>query len=254
MAISRFNYTGLRKIDRKHVRITLEKTADGGVQFRADLTLAEYKFPEHSLVFVEAYRQTTWMRFAFGTIAAITRPVDTSLANFDSPDEIQFRVRVTATGEHQGMMLGEADRIRPVGELDDDDERAPLLRVRASDDLGDEVYKVELEPTPVLLINRRTGDWRSVAASPIFQSLTAPAVFRSVLTHLLVVQKPTDPEDTESPYARWLKFAQNLPGVAELREDDPDPIGWIDDAVRAFSRQKAVLTSFMGQWQKGGTT
>jgi hypothetical protein len=254
MAISRFNYTGLRKIDRKHVRITLEKTADGGVQFRADLTLAEYEFPYDALVFVEAYRQTTWMRFAFGTIAAITSPVDTSLASFDSPDEIQFRVRVTSRGEHQGMMLGEADRIRPFGALDDDDERAPLLRVRASDDLGDEVYKVELEPTPLLLINRNTGDWRSVVASPIFQSLTAPAILRSVLTHLLVIQNASDPDDTESPHARWLRFAQNLPGVSEFGEDETDASNWIDDAVQAFSRQKAVLASFMSQWQKGGTT
>jgi hypothetical protein len=254
MAISRFNYTGLRKIDRKHVRISLEKTADGGVQFRADLTLTEYKFPENSLVFVEAYRQTTWMRFAFGAIESITRPVDTSLANFDSPDDIQFRVRVTATGEHQGMMLGEADRIRPVGELDDDDERAPLLRVRASDHLGDEVYKVEMQPAPTLLINRKTGDWRAVAASTAFQSLTAPAILRSILIQILVVEKALDPDDTESPHARWLRFARNLPGVPEVPEDDIDPIPWIEDVVRSFAKQKAVLASFMGQWQKGGTT
>lgn len=253
MAISRFNYTGLRKIERRHALIALEKSGNGDVQFRADLTLADYRFPEDALVFVEAYRQTTWTRYDFGTVGAIVRPVDTTLADFDSPDGIQFRVRVTATGDQQGMMLGEADRIRPVGELDDDDERAPLLRVRASDDLGDEVYKVAMDPAPTLLINWRTGDWRSVAASPIFQSLTAPAILRSVLVHLLLVEQAYDVDDPESPHARWLRFAQNLPGVPEFKKGEMEPLIWIDDAVRAFASQKSVFGAFMAQWQKGGS-
>ena len=251
MAISRFNYTGLKKINRRDVRITLNCRKDAPADFLAEISLAEYKFPLDALVFVEAYRQTTWMRYHFGTVSAIARPADTKLTEFDSPDEIQFRVRVTAAGADSGKMLGEADRIRPAGEIDDDDERAPLLRVRAAD-LGEEIYQVEMEPTPVLLINRASGDWRAVAASPMFQALTAPAIFRSVLTRLLIIDDASDTEDNESPHARWLRFAQSLPGVTEYRKDFDDPAGWIDDVVAAFAKQKRVLSTFMGGWQKGG--
>ena len=251
MTISRFNYTGLRKINRRDVHIVMSCVEGGVPEFQAELTLGEYKFPPDAMVFVEAYRQTTWVRFPFGTVSSLVRPVDTRLSEFDSSEEIQFRVRVTASGESAGKMLGVADRIRPAGEITDDDERAPLLRVRAAD-LGDEIYQVELDPTPVLLINRATGDWRSVAASPLFQALSAPMILRTVLTHLLVIEDASDAEDSESPHARWLRFAQSLPGLAEYRKDIDDPESWIEDAVSAFTRQKQVLSSFLSAWQKGG--
>lgn len=254
MAIRRFNYTGLETIDRKHARIVLEKCPNGSFQFRAELTIGDYKFPGDALVFVEAYRQTTWMRFQWGTVTALVRPVNTVLSDFDSPEGIRFRVRVTGTGDKHGMMLGEADRIAPVGELDDDDERSPLLKVRASDDLGEEVYKVEMAPNPTLLINRRIGDWRALAASPVFQALTAPAILRSVLIHLLQIEDAYDSDDHESSHGRWLRFAQNLPGVPEYHDGETDASIWIDDSVRAFSAQKAVMASFLNQWQKGGLT
>lgn len=252
MAISRFNYTGLRKINRRDVHVSLIAPKDETASFTAELQLGDYKFPADAHVFVEAYRQTTWMRFSFGTVSAIARPVDTQLTEFDSTDDIQFRVRITESGEHAGKMLGEADRIRPAGEIDDDDERAPLLSVKPAE-LGDEVYQVDLEQTmPVLLINRNTGDWRAVASSPVFQSLTAPAVFRTVLTHLLVIEDASDADDEDSPHARWLRFAQSLPGVSDCPSDTDARGGWIDDAVSAFARQKQVLSSFMNSWQKGG--
>lgn len=251
MAISRFNYTGLKKISRSDARIVLRREKDQPVEFTAEVALAEYKFPPDSLVFVEAYRQTTWMRFPCGTVTGFVQPVDSRLTEFDSADEVQFRVRVTASGGESGKMLGYADRIRPAGEIDDDDERAPLLRVRA-EDLGDEIYRVEMEPDPVLVINCSVGDWRAVAASPVFRALTTPAIFRSVLTHLLLIDDASDPEDRESPHARWLRFAQSLPGVTEFNKESDDPKIWIDDAVAAFARQKKVLSSFMEVWQKGG--
>lgn len=253
MTIRRFNYTGLRKIERKHVRIVLGKDPDGNMQFCAELTLADYKFPGNALVFVEAYRQTTWMRFPWGTVTALLRPIDTKLSDFDSPEGIRFRVRVTATDENHGMMLGEADQISPVGELDDNDERSPLLKVIASDDLGEEVYKVSMDSIPVLMINRRAGDHTALAADPAFQALAGPGILRSVLIHLLIIQGAYDADDLESPHARWLRFAQSIPGVSEYREkNSEETLIWIDDAVRAFTAQKNFMATFLNHWQKGG--
>lgn len=247
MVISRFNFTGLKKINRRDIKILLN-TSEEIADFNAELMITEYKFPPDSQIFVEAYRQTSWMRFSFGTVSEIRKPVDTQLSIFDSPEDIQFRVRITATGENQGMMLGEADRLRAHGEHDDDDERAPLLRVRQAD-IGEEIYKVQFEPHPVLLINSATGDWRSVVSSPLFQSLVAPSIFRSILIYILVISDAYDPEDGDSAYSKWLRFANSLPGVSEYDKDDP--MNWIDDAVDAFAKLKSVLPEFLKSWGDG---
>ena len=61
----RFNYTGRIRIRRKDLTICLREQ-DGILSFDADLSaLVDYELPPESFVFVEAYRQTNWMRFPF---------------------------------------------------------------------------------------------------------------------------------------------------------------------------------------------
>ena len=69
--IRRFNYTDRLRIRRSDVRIVL-RDENGKLEFDADLrALADYDLPPDSLVFIEAYRQTNWMRFPFGQLGAI---------------------------------------------------------------------------------------------------------------------------------------------------------------------------------------
>src|SRR5437016_2570906 len=107
MTISRLNYTGRKRLNRKDVQILLLEPSGGPLSFEAKLKLAEYKFPADALVFVEAYRQTQWMRFTFGKVGAVVPPVDRRLTEFDSPDGILFRVRVTSSSDREGVMLAE---------------------------------------------------------------------------------------------------------------------------------------------------
>ena len=97
--IRRFNYTDRLRIRRSDVRIVLREE-DGKLEFDADLrALADYDLPPDSLVFIEAYRQTNWMRFPFGQLGAILPGANRVLSQFDSPDGIQFRVKVTPNGD-----------------------------------------------------------------------------------------------------------------------------------------------------------
>ena len=122
--IRRLNYTGRIKIFRSDLRLATREVG-GALSFDADLRLIDYELPAEALVFVEAYRQTTWMRFSFGTVAAMQPPVDRWLHEFDSPDGILFRVKVTqAKDEH--VLLAVADRI-PLAQPDQNTDQESLL-------------------------------------------------------------------------------------------------------------------------------
>ena len=111
--LRRFNYTGRVRLLREDVKFKLKNESNGAWSFEATLALDEYELPNDALVAVEAYRQTSWMRFDFGTIGAILQPSDRQLTEFDSPEDILFRVRVTSPGtpeEPHGLLLAEADR------------------------------------------------------------------------------------------------------------------------------------------------
>ncbi len=250
MAVSRFNYTGMLGIDRKDVAVTIEDVFEGPSSFSVELLLDKYKFPKDAIVLIEAYYRTTRMRFDYGMVGAIKRPVDTRLSEFESAQDVLFRVRITENKTHAGRMLGAVDKIRPNTDITDDEERLPLLSVRPSDEIGDEVFYVDMDPKPTLLINKGVGDWRSVVTSSIFQALTAPAILRSILVHIIVFRETLEFEDPESPHARWLKFAKELPGAPRIEDAHQDPMGWIDDVVQIFAKEKSSLSLFLSQGNK----
>src|SRR6266702_226127 len=130
--IRRLNYTGRIKIHRSDVRLATRE-ADGVLSFDADLRLKDYALPAEALVFVEAYRQTSWMRFAFGTVADIqARPAEKrQLSEFDSAEGIRFRVKVTQP-QDEHILLAAADRI-PLGKPEDDADKQALLPVVPSE-------------------------------------------------------------------------------------------------------------------------
>src|ERR1700728_3479645 len=91
----RLNYTSRHKINREHAQIVTHDGAAGGPPtFDATLTLAGYSLPGPARVFVEAYRQTAWQRFDFGTIGICTPPENRLLTEFGVMDGVQFRVKV----------------------------------------------------------------------------------------------------------------------------------------------------------------
>jgi hypothetical protein len=59
------------RIQRKDVRVLLKEN-EGALSFDANLNgLTDYDLPPDASVFVEAYRQTVWMRFPFGSLQQV---------------------------------------------------------------------------------------------------------------------------------------------------------------------------------------
>jgi hypothetical protein len=246
MPTKRINSTGRKRILHQDVRITVRTDSNGASIFGADLSLHEYEMPGDSLVFVEAYRQATFMRFPYGTVNRLAPPADPGrrLTEFQTPDAVLFRVKVTSSAEPLGVLLAEGDQIRPVNGDEKPDERVPILPP-CPRDLGQEAWRVEItDDGALLLVNNRLGDWKAVASAPLFRSLVYPAAMRQILWRIYKTEGATEIDDHTDWRCRWLKFAEGLPGSAPHpvgSEDDSQWEDWISDAVRSFAQQHKML-------------
>jgi hypothetical protein len=249
--IRRFNYTDRIRIHRKDVRITLREEA-GKFTFDADLSaLSEYELPSNSFVFVEAYRQTNWMRFDFGLVGAITPATQRDLSQFETPDGLLFRVKVTPNGDIH-TLLAEADRIPLARPEQDDGERTPLLPVKGQK-LGEEIYRLDFsDDRPLLLINSDAGNYVNIGRSPAFMSLVYPGVYREILNRVLLIDQHDDDANQDDWRSQWVKFAELQPGLGELPgpEDIDGRSDWIDKAVTAFAKQLQVRAKFAEFWKE----
>lgn len=249
MTIRRFHYTGRKRINHQDAKVFINQPENGSAEFDAVLSLSSYALPPEAEVSVEAYRQTSWMRFSCGTISSVSIPDDRKLVEFDSPDGLLFRVRVTQPGKPQGLLLAEADQIRPRLPEDAEQDRIPIIQTMPFD-LEQEIYRVDYSDRPVLLINSLTGDWRAVTRTPVFISLVLPAVMREILTRILLFAEDYDIEDLTDWRSQWVSFAMTLPGIGSPPpdEDDTEIVAWIDEAVTAFCRRFSTFQKFKEYW------
>jgi hypothetical protein len=250
MSIRRINSTGRRKIMREDARISVRPDSDGALMFDATLELTDYELPIDARVFVEAYRSPSFMRFPYGTVAQVQPPPELArrLTEFASREGLRFRVKVTSTGDRAGLLLAECDGVPVSDDVEQPDNRIALLPP-APADLGQETWRVDLTGAngPLLLVNRRLGNWRAVAISPLFRSLVYPAAMRQVLWHIYKVEGTRTTDDAGDWRCRWLMFATALPGVGgpPLTSNDDDIWGyWITDAVESFARSHQMLDHY----------
>jgi hypothetical protein len=248
--IRKLNYTDRVKIKREDVVIKLTKNNDEN-WFDADLSrLANYNLPPESLLFLEAYRLTNWMRFDFGRIGKITPPKNPHLKLFHTPIGIKFRVKVTAPSAIH-KLLAEADAIPLITPEQEYYPNAPLLEVQP-EELGDEVYRLDFSNgNPVLLINSELGNYKHIGRHPAFLSLALPAILGEILTRILVGQQWSDDSDFEDWRCRWIKFVKSLPGVDEIPEvvNVEECLDWIQDTVSIFAKKQKLRLQFKEFWR-----
>ena len=250
MPVRTLNYTNRRRIRRQDARIAIVQE-EGGNLFDAGLSLTRYALPGDARIFVEAYRQTQYMRFDFGEIDAMAIPPDRRLSEFDCIEGVLFRVKVVSAADPHGLLLAEADQIRPRKSTDEDENRTGLLPVVADENLGDEIWRLEYDDRQTLLkVNSGRGNWREVARDPVFVSLVYPSVLRAVLRRVLAQEGYRDTEDADDWRSRWLRFAAGLPGVGDppLGDDENRFDDWIDSAASAFCRRHNIRSTFEGYW------
>lgn len=251
--IRKFNYTDRIRIRRNDISITLQEN-HGGNSIDADLSkLSAYGLPADSLVFLEAYRLSNWMRFSFGTVGKITPPKHPRLTRFDSMEGVKFRLKVTAGGDIH-KLLAEADAIPLVMPDQDESEGEPLLPVMPSKDLGDEIYRVDYsDDMPVLLINSEPGNYKDIGRSPAFLSLAIPSVLREILVRIMVIDKRFDDDDMDDWHCRWIKFIRQFPGIGEMPNTDDDMedcMAWVNTSVAVFVKKQKTKAKFLEFWRE----
>src|SRR5688572_21499164 len=133
MTVRTLNYTRRQRLRHDDLRFSIYTTPLAEHAFKAELDITKYELPGDARVFVEAYRQTHWMRFDFGTVARLEPPSNKLLSIFDNTDGILFRVRVTASEGAHGLLVAEGDRIPFTAREEKQKKRIPLLPVVPED-------------------------------------------------------------------------------------------------------------------------
>ncbi|MBO3803983.1 MAG: hypothetical protein JTT11_08985 [Candidatus Brockarchaeota archaeon] len=207
------------------------------------------------MVFIEAYYDSSYMRFPFGTVGQIRPPSNRELTDIDRGSIVFFRVKVVDESEQVGKILAEADGIVPHNMESVSAKRLCLLPV-VFKDLGPAVWRLQYDSRPVLEVNNRipgVGDAIKdiVRTDRAFFALVWPAVLRELLTKILIIDEH-DPLDVDLGNWRvqWLVFVRLFYAhqAPQFFSDDPstreEQLRWIDEAVRAFCSVHGVAEKY----------
>ena len=243
--IRRINHTGRKRIGREQVRITLDEKQKPP-RFWAKLSLDSHKFNSDANVVIEAYRGSggLWMQFDWGRVGSLRNPSTQILDGLESVDGLLFRLRVIARHEPH-KILGEADRI-PFLLVGESNSPTKWLINTVSAELGDVIWDVDFDADPPQLrINRKLGNWRAVAQDPGFRSLVYPALFREILSRILIIDEWSGDTDDDDWRAKWIKFGRVLaPNYSDDFEDENEKKEFIDTAVGALAARVHALDVF----------
>ena len=264
--IKRFNYTGRKSILLDDVQITVSNNAAAEPEVAAELTLGRYGLPPDSLLYIEAYRQSTLMRFDWGTIAGPKAPANCILADFGSPAGIRFRLKVvdfsqTPAGK-PARLLALADKIPAIMPHQQPGTPASLLDLVPAD--LHEVWRLEFDDgsEPYLAVNKLLiSNLATFGRSDQFVSMVLPKVLRSILERILIVERYESSSDHSDWQQLWLSMAHTSLGAGaaprpivssggEL-ENFPELDEWIDGAVDRFVDLAKLQLRFSQWWGDG---
>ncbi|MEZ6190412.1 MAG: hypothetical protein R3C45_03880 [Phycisphaerales bacterium] len=241
MTVKRINFTNRKRLTREHANIVIHPPINGQgcATFDAQLDLNHLRpQADTARVFVEAYHQTTRMRFDFGTVGAITHPAraECRLHEFHDWKDVLFRVKITDVQDHPGQLLGWGNQIRPKGP--DDMDEPDLVRFKDADLYG-LLWDIEYDDHgPVVLIELNAGGVQHVGRDDRFRAAVFPEVLRRTLVKALVEDEIAH-DDVDHWFALWfegfLKPKLGLPAPPPA-EDITRRRDWIDNAVKAFAR------------------
>ncbi len=241
MSVSRLNYTGRKRIPRERVMIGVSGTGADAV-VGASFNISDLGFPDTAKVVLEAQAGWTVQRFDFGTVAHYTEPSERRLSEFQSLSGLLFRLKVIATGELNGRLLGEADGLKPSGDIEQASQRSFVV-VRPHD-LGDRVWKVEFDDSqPLLLVNSRIHDYQDFLKRKEVAALVLPEAIQRVLEEAAAVG--SDDENREGWQGVALRLGERLVGrLVPPASDEAELERWIDEAVSAFARRHQFIDIF----------
>lgn len=242
----RINSTGRKRIGRECIEISMVETGtDEPLKAKIELKLQNQGLPGGARVVIEAYHRSSGMRFDCGTVDAPEVPDILVLSEVDKSGSVLFRLKVVDNDDEPGKLLASAERLKPQGE-DDSENRRSIFPIEHRN-LGDEVWKVEIEygDRPILIVNSQIpGFDRRLLESPMMQGLLLPAALRIVLKELVQVSETGESEDELGWREEWLEYCRGeLRAEGDPRElpDENAKEDWIDEVVRQFCENLALI-------------
>ena len=230
------NFTGRIRISQSDISIQVSGSPLG---FVAERRLDAYDLPPDAVVYLEAYRAPSYMRFDWGTVAHPRAPGSGAfLTNFNSEDIVLFRVKVVGAASANGMILAQADQIKT--NVSDQS----ILPVYPKD-LDGIVWHLSFDDDdPALLVNDRIDGIKDhVRSDPEFAALVFPGVLRDILERLC--NEVTDGGDEQQTWVEnWERFARSLMGRSVPRADDLGRDKWIDEAINTFAKRHQLLSRY----------
>lgn len=245
MTVKRINFTQRSRLTREQANVAIHPDGDDRpATFEAKLDLSELRASAgDARVFVEAYHQTTRMRFDYGTVEATTAPPpdDLRLTEFADWKDVRFRVKVTDVTGSPGKLVAWADRIKPQGP--DDQDEPDLVLFKDADLLG-LLWDLEFddERGPVVRIEKKHGA-QEVGRDPVFQSAVFPEVMRRTLEYAFIEEKTPYPSPGHWS-TQWvdgfIKPKLGLKAPPPFEDGAADIRLWINRAVETFARQHRI--------------
>lgn len=257
MSVKRINFTNRRKLTRDHANVVIHPPleGEGPATFDAQLDLALLRpDADAARVFVEAYHQTTRMRFDFGTVGAVIPPPreQRRLDEFDDWRDVLFRVKVTDVTDTRGRLIGLGDQIKP----GNPEENPQLDLVRFKDaDLFGLLWDMSFDDHgPVVLIERAAGGANTVGREEPFRAAVYPELLRRTLQKALL--EDAVPHDDEAHWFKEWYDGYLHPKLGLSPPPPPDSDGpcreWIDDAVRRFAGHFRLAEYWPADRAEGG--
>lgn len=231
--MKRFNYTGRMRILQTDIHVSLYHHENEIPKFSIVVDLESYGLPTESLVVIEAYQSTRWMRFIVGKVGLINNDTNLELSDFDDIENLRFRIKII--DEATGKLLALANGVHPITEGEDFNEnQTSILPVRSTDLTNYGVcWKLEYNTEDVsLLIEKGLGGKEQVVRSSIFKSLILPSAMREILNYLLHDDWDEELDDMSDWKSKWLQFVKQLGGSLPEKAHEFDNNEWVDEAVR----------------------
>lgn len=236
--MTRLNYTGRRRITLNRLELQLRDGPSGVLLDVTKVDLVGLGLAADALVVVEPYRQLARRRIDCGTVGSLEVPVSEPLPEFNTADGVLVDVKVIGVGADDGKLLAAARHVRP--EASTAGGKDPILPIAPSQDLGQRLWRIELDSTPTVFVNAGIGDWKGFTREPHFQALVFPEVVRQVA--LWVYENRETVEDDDAALAQWHRFLTSIgKDVIGNPPDEDEEAAWAEDAAAAFCRRHKFL-------------
>ena len=256
------NFTGREDIDRKLVEITHEKDVRPlKIYLKTDPALKDEPKYAGCNVVLEAYLRTKAERRELGPIADLKTKEEVVFKEFDSPENVQFRLKIVNPSDKmlKGYVSGLKEREKKQ-ESDSESNRVPLLPVNwaaDTDNMGGRFWKLDLAGPTLLLAQGKFASLGDVT-QPVFKALAFPSIMREVLTEAFITRFDNPPPWAEN----WERLAQIL--GAEARPSLPDSEksrqviqehfenvrAWIDSVAALFAKD-CKLSAISSEFKEG---